>query len=42
MRPAKLPPRRALEEGAKVIASDINSDEGNKTVALIKQNGEQT
>jgi NAD(P)-dependent dehydrogenase (short-subunit alcohol dehydrogenase family) len=29
-------------EGAKVIASDINSDEGNKTVALIKQNGGDT
>jgi NAD(P)-dependent dehydrogenase (short-subunit alcohol dehydrogenase family) len=27
------------EEGAKVIASDINSDEGNETVGLIKQNG---
>jgi NAD(P)-dependent dehydrogenase (short-subunit alcohol dehydrogenase family) len=27
------------EEGAKVIASDINSDEGNETAALIKQNG---
>ena len=27
------------EEGAKVIASDINSDEGNETVALIKRNG---
>jgi NAD(P)-dependent dehydrogenase (short-subunit alcohol dehydrogenase family) len=27
------------EEGAKVIASDINIDEGNETAALIKQNG---
>jgi NAD(P)-dependent dehydrogenase (short-subunit alcohol dehydrogenase family) len=34
--------RRALkfaEEGARVIASDINIDEGNENVALIKQNG---
>jgi NAD(P)-dependent dehydrogenase (short-subunit alcohol dehydrogenase family) len=27
------------EEDAKVIASDINIDEGNETAALIKQNG---
>jgi len=28
-----------VEEGAKVIASDVNSDEGNETAALITQNG---
>ncbi|MGC2469912.1 MAG: SDR family NAD(P)-dependent oxidoreductase, partial [Pseudolabrys sp.] len=27
------------EEGAKVFVSDVNSDGGNETVALIKQKG---
>jgi NAD(P)-dependent dehydrogenase (short-subunit alcohol dehydrogenase family) len=27
------------EEGAKVIVSDVNTDGGNETVALVKQKG---